>query len=419
MRSARGRGDPRHRRAWAWCARPTPPASRPTASGPATRPCYVEASADIAKAADDILAGKTLRQRRAVLVAELGRGRPRGGAGAAARRFQAGGGYFLTAAETDRLAQALVGPAAAAQSGAGRQVGAAHRRGTSASRCPPARARSSPRSPASAATIRCRSRSCARCCPTTRWTTGARAASAAPRSCATAAWATRMSIHSQNDAGHPRVRPAQAGVPHLREHADDARLDRPDDRPRPGDDARLRRLRRQHHLRQHHAAAPAEHQARWPTSCGRARRPRRRRRRQRRPPAPAGAAPGRCRARRSRPPPERRSPPSGVADGIDRWLAAPRRAGPGAAPAPAAGSPRPPTTSSARTTCARRRARRPAVCSSGRGPSSRPAARDAGAAATCFVWLDGARRANPRMRLAVAAARTAGGRFDPAARPAC
>ena len=43
---------------------------------------------------------------------------------------------------------------------------------------------------ASAATIRCRSRSCARCSPTTSSRTGARAASAASRSCATAAWAT-------------------------------------------------------------------------------------------------------------------------------------------------------------------------------------------------------------------------------------
>ena len=62
-------------------------------------------------------------------------------------------------------------------------------------------------------------------------------------------------------AGHPGVRPEEAGVPHRREHADDARVDRPDDRARSGDDARVRRLRRQHHVRQHLAAAPAEHQA--------------------------------------------------------------------------------------------------------------------------------------------------------------
>ena len=60
---------------------------------------------------------------------------------------------------------------------------------------------------------------------------------------------------------HSRVRPEEAGVPHRRQHADDARIDRPDDGPRSGDDARLRRLRRQHHVRQHLAAAPAQHQA--------------------------------------------------------------------------------------------------------------------------------------------------------------
>ncbi len=62
-------------------------------------------------------------------------------------------------------------------------------------------------------------------------------------------------------ADHSRVRPEEAGVPHLREHPDDPRLDRPHDRPGTGDDAGLRRLRRQHHLRQHHAAPPAERQA--------------------------------------------------------------------------------------------------------------------------------------------------------------
>ena len=39
------------------------------------------------------------------------------------------------------------------------------------------------------------------------------------------------------------------------------RLDRADDRARAGDDPRLRRLRRQHHVGQHLAATPAEHQA--------------------------------------------------------------------------------------------------------------------------------------------------------------
>ena len=99
-----------------------------------------------------------------------------------------------------------------------------------------------------------------------------------------------MSIHSRNDAGHSRVRPEEAGVPHRREHADDARIDWPDDRPRSGDDARLRRLRRQHHVGQHLAAASAEHQAAGlRTAAGRRRAPRR-------PTADAGGARSAARA---------------------------------------------------------------------------------------------------------------------------
>ena len=61
--------------------------------------------------------------------------------------------------------------------------------------------------------------------------------------------------------GHPGVRPEEAGRPHRRQHADDARIDRADDGAGSGDDAGLRRLGRQHHVRQHLAAASAQHQA--------------------------------------------------------------------------------------------------------------------------------------------------------------
>ena len=61
--------------------------------------------------------------------------------------------------------------------------------------------------------------------------------------------------------GHPSVRPEEAGVPDLRQHADDSRVNRADDRPRSRDDAGLRRLGRQHHVRQHLPASPAQHQA--------------------------------------------------------------------------------------------------------------------------------------------------------------
>ena len=97
----------------------------------------------------------------------------------------------MNAAEIDAVGAGAGHAAAAAQPGAGRQ----DRRSTSprsaASRCPP-----ETRDPDRAARrrrprlSRCRSRSSARCCPTTSSRTGARAASAASRSCATAAWDT-------------------------------------------------------------------------------------------------------------------------------------------------------------------------------------------------------------------------------------
>ena len=188
---ARGRGHPRHRRTRAWCARPTRAGKPAYGVGPGNAPCYVESSADIAKAADDILAGKTFDNGvlcsspnsvvvdravapalRAAFVARrrplpvAGRGRPAGAA---------------CSSRPQRLPNpALVGKSAthiAAHVGItvpGRHA-RAHRR----------------RSRASAATIRCRSRSSVRCSPTTRSATGGKAASAARRSCATAAWATR------------------------------------------------------------------------------------------------------------------------------------------------------------------------------------------------------------------------------------
>ena len=93
---------------------------------------------------------------------------------------------------------------------------------------------------------------------------------------------------------HSAVRPQETRLPHRRQFADDAWVDWADDRAGSGDDAGMRRLRRKHHVGQHLAAAPAEHQACWPTrsrrrsSAGRrapaaARRPRFRRRRPSRP----------------------------------------------------------------------------------------------------------------------------------------
>ena len=77
--------------------------------GPGNAPCYVERSADVAKAADDILAGKTFdngvlcSSPNAVVV-------DRAVAPALRAALAAGGGHFLSAAEAARLAAALVGP---------------------------------------------------------------------------------------------------------------------------------------------------------------------------------------------------------------------------------------------------------------------------------------------------------------------
>jgi acetaldehyde dehydrogenase (acetylating) len=77
--------------------------------GPGNAPCYVEASADVAKAADDILAGKSfdhgvLCSSPNSVVVDIAV------APALKAAFQAGGGYFLSPSETDRLGQALVSP---------------------------------------------------------------------------------------------------------------------------------------------------------------------------------------------------------------------------------------------------------------------------------------------------------------------
>ena len=77
--------------------------------GPGNAPCYVEASADVAKAADDILAGKSfdhgvLCSSPNSVVVDIAV------APALKAAFQSGGGYFLSPAETERLGTALVSP---------------------------------------------------------------------------------------------------------------------------------------------------------------------------------------------------------------------------------------------------------------------------------------------------------------------
>ena len=67
----------------------------------------------------------------------------------------------------------------------------------------------------------------------------------------------------------PAVRPEEAGVPHLRQHADHARVDRADDRPRPGDDARLRRAGAATSRPTTSRRGTCSTSSGWPTSFGR------------------------------------------------------------------------------------------------------------------------------------------------------
>jgi acetaldehyde dehydrogenase (acetylating) len=123
----------------------------------------VERTADLAKAASDIVIGKTFdngvlcSSPNSVVVDESVAEETR-------RQFQSRGAYFMNAAEMEALAKQLVtpqrlpNPALVGKSAAwiAQKVGMTVPEGTT---------RSSLRSPASGATIRCRSRSSVRCCP--------------------------------------------------------------------------------------------------------------------------------------------------------------------------------------------------------------------------------------------------------------
>ena len=104
--------------------------------GPGNAPCYIESSADVRKAANDILTGKSFdngvlcSSPNSVVVDQAIEAEAR-------RQFLDQGGYFLSAGRSGRAGQATGHAAAAAESGVRRQVGdvTSHRR--SASRCPP------------------------------------------------------------------------------------------------------------------------------------------------------------------------------------------------------------------------------------------------------------------------------------------
>ncbi len=158
--------------------------------GPGNAPCYIERSADLKKAARDIMTGKTFdngvlcSSPNSVVVDEAV-------AEEARRQFQDHGAYFMNAAEMDALAQGAGHAAAAAESSARRQAGDGDRRTgrhQSAGGHPGADRTADRRRPGFPVVDR---EALPGSVVVRRQRTGARAASAASRSCAMAAWATR------------------------------------------------------------------------------------------------------------------------------------------------------------------------------------------------------------------------------------
>ena len=78
--------------------------------GPGNAPCYIERAADLRQGRRRHPLRQVLRQRRPLLVAQLSRRRSRRSKARSRRQFQAQGGYFLSPAEADLLAKALVTP---------------------------------------------------------------------------------------------------------------------------------------------------------------------------------------------------------------------------------------------------------------------------------------------------------------------
>ena len=226
--------------------------------GPGNAPCYIERSADLQKAARDIMIGKTFdngllcSSPNSVVVDESI-------AEEARRQFQTLGAYFMNDAEADALARVLVTRAAAAEPGARRQArlpdrGEGRAEGSRRDEGPDCTAEGRrtrlpvvDREALPRPLLVCRE----------RLAPGVRALHRDPA-------LRRDGSHDGHPFGKPgrdpSVRAQEACVPDLRQHADDARIDWADHRPRSGDDAGMRRLGRQHHVGQHLAAASAEHQ---------------------------------------------------------------------------------------------------------------------------------------------------------------
>ena len=227
--------------------------------GPGNAPAYIERTADVRKAARDIVTGKTFdngvlcSSENSVVVDEAI-------ADAARRELEAQGAYFMSKSEIDAVARVLVTPQrlpnpALVGKSASRHRGEVRRQRPRRHPGPDrAAGRSGPRLPsldreALSGPLLLRREGLAG---------GLRALQADPALRRDGPYHVHPLAERAGDSG---VRPQEAGIPYRRQQPDDAWLDRPHHWPRPGDDPRLRRLRREHHFRQHLAPAPSEHQA--------------------------------------------------------------------------------------------------------------------------------------------------------------
>ena len=231
--------------------------------GPGNAPAYIERSADVKKAVSDVVTGKTFdngvlcSSENSVVVDEAI-------AEDVKREFTAQGGYFMNAAEMDAVARVLItpqrlpNPALVGKSALfiAEKAGITVPAGTRVLLAPLDGRR--PRLPAvDRETL---SRALLLCCR--RLAPGLRTLQGDPS-------IRRHGPHDvdslQGRGDHPGIRPQEAGVPHHRQLADDAGVDRADDGPRPGDDAGVRRVRRQHYVGQHFAADISSTSNAWPT----------------------------------------------------------------------------------------------------------------------------------------------------------
>ena len=197
--------------------------------GPGNAPCYIEQSADVAKAARDIVTGKSfdngvLCSSPNSVVVDRGRRRRSAPAVSGAGRPLPVGGRGRRAREGARHA------AAAAQSGAGRQVGRRTSPRRSASACPPARA---PCSRELKGVGRDYPLSIEKLCPVLSyyvvkdWREGCERCKEILRY---GGMGHTMSIHSRNEQVILEFGLHKPAYRIVRQHADDARVDRVDDR---------------------------------------------------------------------------------------------------------------------------------------------------------------------------------------------